>query len=169
MVTQMLTGLGTGQGKWGASNLQLTKLTTVQSPATVLNLTLTMPSWRVRLLQMAKGNRPAVRSAEICASTLGLLGAESSFRTSHFGGPLRCVIAIVQPGGASATVDLSNEIVSAFMVKNAKRRKIRLLSFTITLYWCFGAISSNSCITCCRMSSRAAFRSELTGEISFQL
>ncbi len=30
---QMLTGLGTGQGKWGASNLQLTKLTTVQSPA----------------------------------------------------------------------------------------------------------------------------------------
>lgn len=30
---QMLTGLGTGQGKWGASNLQLTKLTTVQSSA----------------------------------------------------------------------------------------------------------------------------------------
>jgi hypothetical protein len=29
---QMLTGLGTGQGTWGASNLQLTKLTTVQSP-----------------------------------------------------------------------------------------------------------------------------------------
>jgi hypothetical protein len=28
---QMLTGLGTGQGTWGASNLQLTKLTTVQS------------------------------------------------------------------------------------------------------------------------------------------
>jgi hypothetical protein len=27
---QMLTGLGTGQGTWGASNLQLTKLTTVQ-------------------------------------------------------------------------------------------------------------------------------------------
>ena len=27
----MLTGLGTGQGTWGASNLQLTKLTTVQS------------------------------------------------------------------------------------------------------------------------------------------
>ena len=30
--SQMLTGLGTGQGTWGASNLQLTKLTTVQSP-----------------------------------------------------------------------------------------------------------------------------------------
>jgi hypothetical protein len=29
---QMLTGLGTGQGTWGASNLLLTKLTTVQSP-----------------------------------------------------------------------------------------------------------------------------------------
>jgi len=29
--SQMLTGLGTGQGTWGASNLQLTKLTTVQS------------------------------------------------------------------------------------------------------------------------------------------
>ena len=29
---QMLTGLGTGQGTWGASNLVLTKLTTVQSP-----------------------------------------------------------------------------------------------------------------------------------------
>jgi hypothetical protein len=28
---QMLTGLGTGQGTWGASSLQLTKLTTVQS------------------------------------------------------------------------------------------------------------------------------------------
>ena len=28
---QMLTGLGTGQGTWGASNLQLTKLTTAQS------------------------------------------------------------------------------------------------------------------------------------------
>ena len=28
---QMLTGLGTGHGTWGASNLQLTKLTTVQS------------------------------------------------------------------------------------------------------------------------------------------
>jgi len=28
---QMLTGLGTGQGTWGASNLQLTKLTTVPS------------------------------------------------------------------------------------------------------------------------------------------
>jgi hypothetical protein len=28
---QILTGLGTGQGTWGASNLQLTKLTTVQS------------------------------------------------------------------------------------------------------------------------------------------
>jgi hypothetical protein len=28
---QMLTGLGTGQGTWGASNLQLTKLTTIQS------------------------------------------------------------------------------------------------------------------------------------------
>ena len=27
----MLTGLGTGQGTWGTSNLQLTKLTTVQS------------------------------------------------------------------------------------------------------------------------------------------
>ena len=31
--SQRLTGLGTGQGTWGASNLQLTKLTTVQSPA----------------------------------------------------------------------------------------------------------------------------------------
>ena len=31
--TQMLTGLGTGQGTWGASNLQLTKLTTVQATA----------------------------------------------------------------------------------------------------------------------------------------
>jgi hypothetical protein len=31
-VNQMLTGLGTGQGTWGASNLLLTKLTTVQSP-----------------------------------------------------------------------------------------------------------------------------------------
>jgi hypothetical protein len=30
---QMLTGFGTGQGKWGARNLQLTKLTTVQSSA----------------------------------------------------------------------------------------------------------------------------------------
>jgi hypothetical protein len=29
--SQMLTGLGTGQGTWGTSNLQLTKLTTVQS------------------------------------------------------------------------------------------------------------------------------------------
>jgi len=29
---QRLTGLGTGQGTWGASNLQLTKLTTVPSP-----------------------------------------------------------------------------------------------------------------------------------------
>jgi DNA integrity scanning protein DisA with diadenylate cyclase activity len=28
---QMLTGLGTGHGTWGASKLQLTKLTTVQS------------------------------------------------------------------------------------------------------------------------------------------
>jgi hypothetical protein len=28
---QMLTGLGTGQGTWGASNLKLTKLTTAQS------------------------------------------------------------------------------------------------------------------------------------------
>ena len=31
--SQRLTGLGTGQGTWGASHLQLTKLTTVQSPA----------------------------------------------------------------------------------------------------------------------------------------
>jgi hypothetical protein len=31
--SQMLTGLGTGQGTWGASNLQLTKVTTVQSGA----------------------------------------------------------------------------------------------------------------------------------------
>lgn len=31
IANQMLTGLGTGQGTWGASNLQLTKLTTVQS------------------------------------------------------------------------------------------------------------------------------------------
>jgi hypothetical protein len=30
--SQTLTGLGTGQGTWGASHLQLTKLTTVQSP-----------------------------------------------------------------------------------------------------------------------------------------
>jgi hypothetical protein len=30
--SQMLTGLGTGQGTWGSSSLQLTKLTTVQSP-----------------------------------------------------------------------------------------------------------------------------------------
>jgi hypothetical protein len=30
--SQRLTGLGTGQGTWGASDLQLTKLTTVQSP-----------------------------------------------------------------------------------------------------------------------------------------
>jgi len=30
--TQRLTGLGTGQGTWGTSDLQLTKLTTVQSP-----------------------------------------------------------------------------------------------------------------------------------------
>jgi hypothetical protein len=30
--SQRLTGLGTGQGTWGASGLQLTKLTTVQSP-----------------------------------------------------------------------------------------------------------------------------------------
>ena len=30
--SQKLTGLGTGQGTWGASDLQLTKLTTVQSP-----------------------------------------------------------------------------------------------------------------------------------------
>src|SRR5262249_32202596 len=29
---QMLTGLGTGQGTWGTSDLVLTKLTTVQSP-----------------------------------------------------------------------------------------------------------------------------------------
>jgi hypothetical protein len=29
--SQMLTGLGTGQGRWGSSSLQLTKLTTVQS------------------------------------------------------------------------------------------------------------------------------------------
>jgi hypothetical protein len=29
--SEMLTGLGTGQGTWGASSLQLTKLTTVQS------------------------------------------------------------------------------------------------------------------------------------------
>jgi hypothetical protein len=29
---QMLTGLGTGQGTWGVSNLLLTKLATVQSP-----------------------------------------------------------------------------------------------------------------------------------------
>lgn len=31
--SQMLTGLGTGQGTWGTSNLQLTKLTTVHTPA----------------------------------------------------------------------------------------------------------------------------------------
>jgi hypothetical protein len=31
VANQMLTGLGTGQGTWGTSNLQLTKLTTVQS------------------------------------------------------------------------------------------------------------------------------------------
>jgi hypothetical protein len=31
LATQMLTGLGTGQGTWGSSSLQLTKLTTVQS------------------------------------------------------------------------------------------------------------------------------------------
>ena len=30
---QMLTGLGTGQGTWGTSNLLLTKLTTVPTPA----------------------------------------------------------------------------------------------------------------------------------------
>ena len=30
---QMLTGLGTGQGTWGTSNLLLTKLTTVPKPA----------------------------------------------------------------------------------------------------------------------------------------
>jgi hypothetical protein len=29
---QMLTGLGTGQGTWGASNLLLTKLTTIRAP-----------------------------------------------------------------------------------------------------------------------------------------
>jgi len=32
--SQMLTGLGTGQGTWGTSNLQLTKLTTVESRQT---------------------------------------------------------------------------------------------------------------------------------------
>jgi hypothetical protein len=32
---QMLTGLGTGQGTWGTSNLLLTKLTTVPTPAPI--------------------------------------------------------------------------------------------------------------------------------------
>jgi len=42
--SQMLTGLGTGQGTWGASNLQLTKLTTVQPQTRKARETLGLPA-----------------------------------------------------------------------------------------------------------------------------
>src|SRR5215813_5242546 len=62
---------------------------------------------------MTSGKRPAVRSVETCASTFGLLGAESSLRTSHFGGSPVCVMATLQPGGATPGVASSKRITSA--------------------------------------------------------
>ncbi len=65
---QMLTGLGTGQGKWGASNLQLTKLTTVQSPA--------QKRWEVSVLPASM--ETFVQAIELLARerpcTVGLIG-----------------------------------------------------------------------------------------------
>src|SRR5687768_4072482 len=48
---------------------------------------------------MASGNLPDVLSVEVCARTLGLLGAEGSATISHFGAPPSCVIATDQSGG----------------------------------------------------------------------
>src|SRR5262252_1159111 len=63
--------------------------------------TLNSPFWKLVLSSMASGNRPSVGSLEVCASTLGLLGAVGSFSTSHLGAPPLWVIVTVQPGGAA--------------------------------------------------------------------
>src|SRR5262245_6958124 len=83
------------------------------APVIALNLTLTVPSLTLAPSQMASGKRPAVRSAETCASTFGLLGAESSARTSHLGGPPAWVMVTVHPGGTVPTAALSKPVTSA--------------------------------------------------------
>ena len=57
---QMLTGLGTGQGTWGDSNLQLTKLTTAQSQtpkARAVGLPATIETF-VQAIELLAGKRP---------------------------------------------------------------------------------------------------------------
>jgi hypothetical protein len=59
--SQMLTGLGTGQGRWGASNLQLTKLTTVPPQTRKARETLGLPATIetfVRAIELLAVKRP---------------------------------------------------------------------------------------------------------------
>lgn len=66
---QLLTGLGTGQGTWGASNLQLTKLTTVQSWERKRRDVPALPAGMetfVQAIEMLAGQRPC---------DVGLIGA----------------------------------------------------------------------------------------------
>jgi hypothetical protein len=59
--SQMLTGLGTGQGTWGASNLQMSKLTTVQSRTRKARETSGLPATMetfVQAIELLAGKRP---------------------------------------------------------------------------------------------------------------
>src|SRR6185369_17542183 len=88
----------------------------------VLNLTVTVPSWRLTLSQIANGKRPAVASLETCAKTCGLLGTDSSIRTSHLGAPPLCVMATVQPAGVAPGLTSSKLITFAEQTPVAESR-----------------------------------------------
>src|SRR5262245_832490 len=76
-------------------------------PEIGLNLTVRVPSLTEARSQMVKGNRPALRSVDVCANTFPLLGVESSLRIPQLCGPPWWVIATVQPSGTKPGLNWS--------------------------------------------------------------
>src|SRR5271165_3932827 len=73
---QMLTGLGTGQGTWGTSNLLLTKLTTVPTPAPKRRDAPVLPA---NLETFVKGDRLLAEQRSCEVGLIGLGRGDSSF------------------------------------------------------------------------------------------
>lgn len=85
-----------------------------------------------------------VPSAEVWASTLGLLGALESCRTSHFGDPPAWVMTTLQPGGSDPGMVESKRIISARPAAAAPHAKIQTAR-TVRIALSFVALRRLNC------------------------